>query len=502
VKLMHRWVRFGIAGAALAATVGAGVLAGTGAVGAAPPAAKTPIQHVVIIFQENESFDHYFATYPVATNPAGEDPFTPLTGTPSVNGLVADALNGNQNLIGANPNGAAPQRLDPGLNASGTYNGSLDSHGSNAGINSVLTCSQNHNYQPEQQAMDGGKMDKFPGSVGSTSAAPEPGEPACTANQDLDYYDGNTVTAYWNYAQHYAISDNSFGTTFGPSTPGAINVISGDTGNINLVNNNPVTTGAPTSPNTALVADGQGGFSDINDSDPFYDDCSSTTSNIGVNNTSASGVTDPNIGDLLNQAGLSWGWFEGGFTPTVAATGSPTAGYAGGPAAQSGKAVCGAAHNKGAALGGTGSTGAQPYGTTADYVQHHEPFQYYATTANPRHILPTSLSAVGTDTQSFTGGSYGNGTPEFNTANHQYDMSYFNQLVSAIGQGTMPASSLPAVSYLKAPAYEDEHPSNSDPIDGQHFVTQEINSLMQTPDWANTAVVVAYDDSDGWYDHV
>ena len=65
--------------------------------------------------------------------------------------------------------------------------------------------------------------------------------PQCTGNIDLNYYDGNTVTAYWNYAQHYAMSDNYFGTTFGPSTPGAINIISGDTGNFNLVNNNPVT---------------------------------------------------------------------------------------------------------------------------------------------------------------------------------------------------------------------------------------------------------------------
>ncbi len=58
------------------------------------------------------------------------------------------------------------------------------------------------------------------------------------------------------------------------------------------------------------------------------------------------------------------------------------------------------------------------------------------------------------------------------------------------------------MSYLKAPAYEDEHPGYSDPVDGQHFVTSEINALMQTPDWASTAVIVTYDDSDGWYDHV
>ncbi len=45
----------------------------------------------------------------------------------------------------------------------------------------------------------------------------------------MGYYDGNTVTAMWNYAQNFAMSDNSFGTTFGPSTPGALNLVSGQT---------------------------------------------------------------------------------------------------------------------------------------------------------------------------------------------------------------------------------------------------------------------------------
>ncbi len=45
----------------------------------------------------------------------------------------------------------------------------------------------------------------------------------------MGYFDGNTVTALWNYAQHYAMNDHSFGTTFGPSTPGAINLVSGQT---------------------------------------------------------------------------------------------------------------------------------------------------------------------------------------------------------------------------------------------------------------------------------
>ena len=45
----------------------------------------------------------------------------------------------------------------------------------------------------------------------------------------MGYYDGNTVTALWNYAQHFAMNDNSYGTNFGPSTDGALNLISGQT---------------------------------------------------------------------------------------------------------------------------------------------------------------------------------------------------------------------------------------------------------------------------------
>src|ERR1700756_2282604 len=47
----------------------------------------TPIQHIVVLFQENVSFDHYFATYPVALNSPGEPFFRAREDTPSVNGL-------------------------------------------------------------------------------------------------------------------------------------------------------------------------------------------------------------------------------------------------------------------------------------------------------------------------------------------------------------------------------------------------------------------------------
>ena len=60
---------------------------------------------------------------------------------------------------------------------------------------------------------------------------------------------------------------------------------------------------------------------------------------------------------------------------------------------------------------------------------------------------------------------------------------------------------MPAVSYLKAPEYEDGHAGYSDPLDEQRFLVDEINQIEESPDWSSTAIVIAYDDSDGWYDH-
>ena len=158
----------------------------------------TPIKHVVVIFDENISFDHYFGTYPNAANTDGTK-FYAKPNTPSVNGLTTALLTNN-------PNGENPKRLSS---------------------SQPLTCDQDHGYAAEQKAYDNGLADKFPQFTGvETCSSPDVGLPGLV----MDYYDGNTVTGLWNYAQNYAMSDNSFDTTFGPSTPGALNLISGETG--------------------------------------------------------------------------------------------------------------------------------------------------------------------------------------------------------------------------------------------------------------------------------
>jgi phospholipase C len=426
----------------------------------AKAATATPIKHVVVIFDENVSFDHYFGTYPDATN-AGGEPFYAAPGTPSVNDL-----NSAPDLLSDNPNGSDPARLDP------------------TNVDDVLTCDQNHGYTAEQNAFDDGSMDHFTASDGTattTGNSPE-GQP-CQGSLVMDYYDGNTVTADWNYAQHFAMSDDNFGSTFGPSTEGALNVISGNTGGVDTVHavRNVLTDGDAVS---YTNPDGGSGTTLIGDAQPYWDDCATGA---------AAALNGTNIGDQLNTKNLSWGWFQGGFMPNSAYSGPVSTASSYNQLNNPNKVSCSATSNVGSALGGTGTTGANAWGATANYSAHYDGFQFYASTANPHHLAPASLDVVGTDTA----------TPgEFDTANHNYDVSDFNDLVSDIQAKTIPASHFPAVSYLKAPVYETGHPATSDPIDEQTWLVNEINAIEALPTWKSTAIFVTYDDSDGWYDHV
>jgi phospholipase C len=379
----------------------------------------TPIKHLVVIFDENESFDHYFGTYPYAANTDGT-PFVAKRGTPRVDGLYAKITKSGPvgPLLTSNPNEYNPVRL---------------THAQ------ALTCDQNHDYLPEQQAENNGKMNEFV-QFTENSDCDTTGEYYGPPGIVMDYYDGNTVTALWNYAQNYAMSDNNWDTTFGPSTEGAISVSSGQSSDAYAV----TPSGTPTTDSSAITPDGTL-YGDI---DPYYDECSDS------NHTSTNPLavmTGENIGDLLNARHVTWGWFQGGFTPT---------------STDSGGAVCAAESDNiaGSAL--------------REYTPHWEPFQFNATTANPAHLPPSSEAAIGRTDQ----------------ANHQYDLSDFFE--------TLKDGNMPSVSYLKATTAQSGHPGESDPLDEQQWIVNTVNQIEQSKYWPSTAIVITYDDSDGWYDHV
>ena len=385
---------------------------------------STPIKHVVIIFGENESFDHYFGTYPNATNPAGEPAFTPASGTPTVNGFTPALLSNNPNLNSANGAGAAnPFRLDR---------------------SQAHTSSQNHAYGPEQSAFDHGNNDLFPEFTGAAGTG---GTGVFnTKGLVMGYYDGNTVTALWNYAQHFALSDNSYSSTFGPSTPGAIDLISGQTnGAVGFAPSN----GSSTNTINNIVADGQSGFTMFGDSDPHGDVCSSTTA-------ATTEMTGKNIGDLLNAKNITWGWFEGGFNLQ--------------------------------AVNPNGSTGCTRSSTSVTVGANRERLCSASPTVP---VLPLDAQPQPHPARSRSRRSAP--PPKHAAAHHQYDTSDFFAAVQA--------GNFPSVSFLKAPAVQDAIRATRTRSTNRLSWSTSSTCCSSSPEWNNTAVILAYDDSDGWYDH-
>jgi phospholipase C len=382
----------------------------------------TPIKHLIVLFQENVAFDHYFGTYPYSKNPLAEPAFFPLPNTPSVNNLLsAGLISNNTNLVN-------PFRIDRSVS---------------------VTNDNNHSYTAEQQAYNGGLLDKFveyTGAFAPNFLCFSEKREDCHPQTVMGYYDGNTVTALWNYAQNYAMSDNFYQTKFGESTPGHINLISGQTH------------GAKPENIKGIVANG----TLIGDADPASDACSFTKQDIFLfpkwdnitfpDATTKIQMTGKNIGDLLNSENITWGWFSAGFSPT------PN---------NSTERNCGAdRHDNG-------------YGVVSyDYYSSVEPFQFYNTTANPNHIPPSSNSMIGRSDQ----------------ANHQYDLSNFWTAAKS--------GNLPSVSFIKAPSYQQGHAGYSGPLLDQTFLVNTINEIQNLPQWNQTAIIITYDDSDGWYDHI
>src|SRR5258708_5805767 len=406
---------------------------------------KTAIKHLVVIFQENISYDHYFGTYPNAMNLLGETPFKAKRQTPLNNNLVTPLdVNhgfkplGGPNLFTNNPNANPNAPVAPN---NSRHNGADAANPFRLSPSQASTADQGHNDMPEQAAYNNFNMDGFPAWTGTAVA---------TKGLVMGYFDGNTVTALWNYAQHFAMNDNSYSSQFGPSSPGALNLIAGQANGFAHTTN--VQDGSGNLLHTTHEAFGDAAHTSSNitmigDADPEQDACS----NPAIDRVTMAGR---NVGDLLNKRNITWGWFEGGFNlQTVNANGST-----------------------GCARFTLPTQPHFPFSST-DYIPHHQPFQYYASTRNATHARPSSIAAIGHTNIP------GTHTPD--PANHQYDSDDFFAALNA--------GNLPSVTFLKAPAFQDGHAGYSNPIDEQAFIVKTINAVQESRFWASTAIVILYD---------
>lgn len=270
----------------------------------------------------------------------------------------------------------------------------------------------------------------------------------------MGYYDGNSATALWNYAQHYAMNDNFHQLTYGPSTPGHINLVYGTVGPIDTTYSKfldlmeDIVLGD-------LMVDFRGHLYVQGDLNPYFDKCSGYSSPDSDRPTVAVAISIPNIGDLLSSLKISWGFFSAGFTaPDTCTAYMPS---------QFGE-----------------STSAVSPQFDSTYSASVEPFQYSPTTSNPQHLLPAVGEAIGSGGQ----------------ANHQYDLSSF---ISALD-----GNQLPAVSYLKPKAHQSSHGDYSSVGDEQNWLVNIVNKIQLSDSYksGDTAIIIMEDDSDGGYDHV
>jgi phospholipase C len=221
-----------------------------------------------------------------------------------------------------------------------------------------------HGFKYYEASIDGGKMDGFAVAEGTDVA--------------MGHYDNTTlgVDTFWNYAGQFALADNFFMPDVG------------------------------TEPNLGLMMISGAGTGNEFGVQPIYGPCNKQDS-------MAAALTNKNLGDEMNTAGVTWGWFH------------------------------------------------ENYGVCGDYVATENPFQYFTSTQN--------------------------------SANLQ-DLTNFN---SQLDGGT-----LPSVSFVNPGGGHNCHPGNSSITACGAYFDKLIQRIQNSPVWPDVAVIVFWDESGGFYDHV
>ncbi len=351
------------------------------------------VNHIVVIYQENWSFDGLYGKFPGANGIANAGAAVrqvDKTGRPYA--TLPQPVDTTKKPAAPDPRFPADLPVAPFDVA--RYVPSNERTGDLV-----------HRFYQQQYQIDGGKMDKF---VAWSDAA----------GFVMSYYDATNMPV-GQLAQRYVLADNFFHAAFGgsfinhfwlvcactaqwPNAPEALRAQL-DSGGV-LVKDGAVTPDGYVV-NTAFT---------VNQPHPAEIDPKALVPN----------QTMPTIGDRLDEKGISWAWYAGGWNDAVAGRPAPL------------------------------------------FQFHHHPFAYFA--------------------------RYADGTP--GRAQHLKDEQDF--LVDAR------SGRLPAVSFVKPLGPDNEHPGYADLLRGQQHVIELVAALMQSPVWADTAVIITYDENGGRWDHV
>ena len=435
------------------------------------------IKYVFVLFQENRSFDFYFGTYPGANGLFSQTAMAtpgfnqPIVNTDGTVGKISPfkipqsvtATNGNTVLL-------YPEDTDSVNHA-------------HAGIDAKLDLDANHIAKNDRYAfVEQGLTGKL-SADGTTYTGPLPTQQQHQMGElVMGHVDCDTAPFLWNYADRFTLFDNFFDTVIGPSTPNALAMIAGQSGetqwvehpelasNVNTLGSALPVTADPqpfwgsaldvfTPPGQKQPVDNPGGVSTNPAANLTF-----ATLPLSFMGNQIQAITQEDSNPVMdlqdvqnditkitadgNQP-VNWGWFQEGYDHEIT---DPT-----GPA------------------------------TNLDYIAHHNAPQYFGYVANNPTESKNHLAGL-TD---FYQLMFNNGLPSSGVA---YVRGGYGNL-----DGLVPRAPSPAVK--AAFKGNDDHPGYSDAQISETLLADSINTIANSKYWPESVIIITYDETDGLFDH-
>ncbi|HYB80106.1 MAG TPA: alkaline phosphatase family protein, partial [Mycobacterium sp.] len=333
------------------------------------------------------------------------------------------------------------------------------------------------------------------------------------AQTDIGHIDCDTIPFMWLWAKNFVLFDNFHQTIVGPSTPNAIAIIAGQSGETQWALHNdegatvaypnpnfPNPLGAsygskvmPTTSNAFVPVVGDpgpfpGSNLDTNTVKPPYN-FDENPANPTVNLTFATQplsfmgqniehiiATDPNPSADLRDVqhdietiasrdpAVNWGWYQQGFNANDASD----------PFEPQNSATPNPTHDPGLNTG---------------YVLHHNGPQYFAYLADNPQVLHNNLHGAKDFLQAV----------EHRTLPRDGGVFYLRGGYNN-NDGLVPVDPTPAIQH--AFLGNDDHPAYSDQQISEAFAAEAINAITHSPYWSKSVIIITYDETDGFYDHV
>jgi acid phosphatase len=421
----------------------------------APPAATLDSIHtVVVIYAENRGFDNVYGTFPGAN------------GVPASPPVQKDRDGSTLPKLPQTWNGVTAAGFTPAITqamSDNLANAPFSLEQTYAGLDkSTITRDLYHRFFENQMQIHGGANDMFAAWADSGGLV-------------MGHYDGSSM-ALWSLAQQFVLADNFFMGAFGgsflnhqylicgcaPEYPNADTAAAHPTIAVLSQTDPPMLALGSASPASSIDGPpsyvlsgniapsnyfGDNTFRAINTMQPPYQPSSnapaaSDTTKLYADTSKANTLppqSQMTIGDQLDAKGVSWAWYSGAWTSTLATA--------------------------------TGDRMFPPNstpGSAPNFQFHHQPFNYYAA------FDPVTHAAARTQ--------------------HLKD---YADLVADAQAGT-----LPEVVFYKPEGDLNQHPGYASIAAGDQHIADVVHALQQSPQYANMLIVITYDENGGFWDHV